>query len=60
MGSSEQVYNRLMTTLQAIAPVSNRKQLANWAWIGVAIFQAESIALSQIAVFLPGSAQKGC
>ena len=57
MSSSEQVYNRLMTTLQAIVPVSNRKQLANWAWIAVAIFQAKSIALSQIAVFLPGSAQ---
>ena len=57
MSSSEQVYNRLMTTLQAIVPVSNRKQLVNWAWIAVAIFQAKSIALSQLAVFLPGSAQ---
>ena len=57
MSSSEQVYTRLMTTLQAIVPVSNRKQLVNWAWIAVAIFQAKSIALSQIAVFLPGSAQ---
>lgn len=56
MSSSEQVYNRLMTTLQALVPVSNRKQLVNWAWIAVAIFQAKSIALSQIAVFLPGSA----
>ena len=57
MSSSEQVYTRLMTTLQAIVPVSNRKQLVNWAWIAVAIFQAKSIALSQIAVFLPGSAK---
>ena len=57
MSSSEQVYNRLMTTLQALVPVSNRKQLVNWAWIAVAIFQAKSIALSQIAVFLPGSAK---
>lgn len=57
MSSSEQVYNRLMITLQAIVPVSNRKQLVNWAWTAVAIFQARSIALSQIAVFLPGSAQ---
>ncbi len=57
MSSSEQVYTRLMTTLQAIVPVSNRKQLANWAWIAVAMFQAKSIALSQIAVFLPGSAK---
>lgn len=56
MSSSEQVYNRLMTTLQAIVPVSNRKQLVNWAWTAVAIFQAKSVALSQIAVFLPGSA----
>ena len=57
MSNSEQVYTRLMTTLQAIVPVSNRKQLVNWAWIAVALFQAKSVALSQIAVFLPGSAQ---
>lgn len=57
MSSSEQVYNRLLGRLQALVPVSNRKQLVNWAWIAVAIFQAKSIALSQIAVFLPGSAQ---
>ena len=57
MSSSEQVSTRLMTTLQVIVPVSNRKQLVNWAWIAVAIFQAKSIALSQLAVFLPGSAK---
>ena len=57
MSSSEQVYNRLMGRLQEIVPVSNRKQLVNWAWIAVAIFQSKSIALSQIAVFLPGSTQ---
>ena len=57
MSSSEQVYTRLMTTLQALVPVSNRKQLVNWAWIAVAICQAKSMALSQIAVFLPGSVQ---
>lgn len=56
MSSSEQVYNRLVAPLQARVPVSNRKQLVNWAWITVAIFQAKSVALSQIAVFLPGSA----
>ena len=56
MSCSEQVYNRLMGRLQALVPVSNRKQLVNWAWIAVAIFQSKSIALSQIAVFLPGSA----
>ena len=42
--------------MQAIVPVSDRKQLVNWAWIAVAIFQAKSVALSQLAVFLPGSA----
>ena len=57
MSSSEQVSTRLMSTLQAIVPVSNRKQLVNWAWLAVAIFQAKSIALSQLAVFLPGSAK---
>ena len=43
MSSSEQVYTRLMSTLQVIVPVSNRKQLVNWAWIEVAIFQAKSL-----------------
>ena len=57
MSSSEQVYTRLMSTLQAIVPVSNRKQWVNWAWLAVAIFQAKSDALSQLAVFLPGSAK---
>lgn len=57
MSSSEQVYNRLMSRLQVLVPVSNRKQLVNWTWIAVAIFQAKSIALSQIAVFLPGCAR---
>ncbi len=57
MSSSEQVYNRLVSRLQALVPVSNRKQLVNWAWIAVAIFQAKSVALSQIAVFLPGCAR---
>ena len=49
MSSSEQVYNRLMTPLQGMVPVSNRKQLVNWAWIAV--------ALSQVAVFPPRSAK---
>ena len=57
MSSSDQVYNRLITTLQAIVPVSNRKPLVNWARIAVAICQAKSLALSQIALFLPGEAK---
>ena len=57
MSSSDQVYNRLITTLQAIVPVSNRKQLVNWARIAVAICQAKSVALSQIALLLPGEAK---
>jgi hypothetical protein len=37
-------------------PVSNLKQLANWLWITVGILQADSIALSKIAIYLPSAA----
>lgn len=56
MSSSSESYNRLFRTVRPLVPVSNIKQLANWLWITVGILQADSIALSQIATYLPGSA----
>lgn len=56
MSSSLELYNRLFVTIEPLVSVSNIKQLANWLWITVGILQANSIALSKIATYLPGSA----
>ncbi len=56
MSSSSELYNRLFHTVRPLVHVSNIKQLANWLWITVGILQADSIALSKIATYLPGSA----
>jgi hypothetical protein len=53
MSSSSELYNRLFRTVRPLVPVSNIKQLANWLWITVGILQANSIALSEIATYLP-------
>jgi hypothetical protein len=55
MSSSSELYNRLFRTVRPLVPVSNIKQLANWLWITVGILQADSIALSKIATYLPGT-----
>lgn len=57
MSSSQELHDRLMDTLCPLVDVSNIKQLTNWAWIVVGILQAKSIALSQIALYIPGEAQ---
>jgi len=54
MSSSQALYDRLIQTIQSLVDVSNIKQLTNWMWIIVGILQAKSIALSQIATFIPG------
>ena len=56
MSSSQELYNRWFVTICPLVCVSNRKQLANWLWVTVGILQANSVALSCIATFLPGSA----
>jgi Transposase DDE domain len=56
MSSSLELYNRLLVTIEPLVSVSNMKQLANWLWITVGILQANSVALSKIATFLPGAA----
>ncbi len=53
MSSCDELYNRLMQTVQPLVRVSNRKQLANWMWIVVGILQANAIGLSCIATHLP-------
>ena len=57
MSSSQELHDRLMETMRPLVDVSNIKQLTNRVWIVVGILQAKSIALSQIALYIPGEAQ---
>lgn len=53
MSNCDELYNRLIQTIQPLVSVSNLKQLANWLWVVVGILQAKTVALSQIATHLP-------
>jgi hypothetical protein len=57
MGSSHELYNRLIGRLNSLVEVSHLKHLTNWTWIVVGILQANSIALSKIANHIPGEAE---
>ena len=57
MSSSQELYNRLIETVYPLVEVSHIKQVTNWMWIVVGILQANSIALSKIATFIPGTAE---
>jgi hypothetical protein len=57
MSSSQELYNRLIGTVYPLVKVSHIKQVTNWMWIVVGILQANSMALSKIATFVPGAAE---
>lgn len=57
MSSSKELYTRLINTLSPQVRVAHIAQLTNWVWIVVGIVQANSIALSHIAIHLPGEAK---
>lgn len=57
MGSSHELYNRLIGKLNALVEVSHLKHLTNWVWIVVGILQANSIALSKIANHIPSATE---
>jgi len=57
MSSSQELYNRLIKTVYPLVKVSHIKQVTNWMWIIVGILQANSMALSKIATFIPGAAE---
>jgi len=50
MNSSQALYNRLITTVGPLVPVSHISHRDNWIWMVVGILQANSLALSQIAL----------
>ena len=53
MNSSQELYNRLITTVGPLVRVSHVSHLDNWIWMVVGILQANSLALSQIALHIP-------
>lgn len=57
MSSSQELYNRLIKTVQPLVTVSHIKQMVNWMWITVGILQANSVALSKIATHIPSEAK---
>lgn len=57
MSNSYELYHRLVHAVHPLVSVSHIHQLANWMWIVVGILQADSIALSKIAMFIPGEAE---
>jgi hypothetical protein len=57
MSSSKELYTRLINTLSPLVSVAHIAHLTNWVWIVVGIVQANSIALSHIAIHLPGAAK---
>lgn len=57
MSNSSELYHRLVHAVHPLVSVSHIQQLANWMWIVVGIVQADSIALSKIATFVPGKAE---
>lgn len=57
MSSSQELYNRLIKTVYPLVEVSHIQQVTNWMWIVVGILQANSMALSKIATFIPGTAE---
>lgn len=56
MSSSQELYNRLIDTMRSLVEILPIGHLNNWMWIVVGILQANSLALSQIALHIPGHA----
>jgi hypothetical protein len=57
MSSSQQLYNRVATKLQALHPTLHLKRLTVWVWIVVGLIQGQSVQLSEIANHIPGDTQ---
>lgn len=56
MSSSQELYNHLIDTIRPLVEISPIGHLNNWMWIVVGILQSNSLALSQIALHIPGHA----
>lgn len=59
MGSSQELYDRLSQKLMAVCgdQTTNIKQIVNLIWLVIGVINAGSVALSQVANSLPGTAE---
>jgi hypothetical protein len=57
MSSSQQLYNRVSTKLQALHPTMHLKRLTVWVWVVVGLIQGQSVQLSEIANHIPSETQ---
>jgi hypothetical protein len=57
MSSSQELYSRIVHTLNGLVSVAHIAQLNNWAWLTVGIIQAQSVALGQVVTHLPWTAK---
>jgi hypothetical protein len=53
MSISEELYTRLEKAIMPFVEVKHKHQLSNWLWIVSGILQSKSVALGQIANYLP-------
>jgi len=53
MSISEELYTRLKQAILPLVEVGHAHHLSNWLWIVGGILQSKSVALGQIAVYLP-------
>lgn len=58
MSSSQEVYTQIAAKLQAVHPTLHWRRLGNWIWVIVALVQAQSVHLSQLALHIPGKAKE--
>jgi hypothetical protein len=54
MGSSQQIYNRIVGKMESIIEYDDARHLKNLLWIVVGIIQQETVNLSKIAQSIPG------
>ena len=57
MSSSQQLYTRISTKLQALHPTLHLKRLTVWVWVVVGLIQGQSVQLSEIANHIPDDTQ---
>jgi hypothetical protein len=57
MSSSQQLYNRVSTKLQALHPTLHLKRLTVWVWVVIGLREGQSVQLSEIANHIPGGTQ---
>ncbi len=57
MGSSQEIYNRIVGKLESLIEYEDVRHLKNLIWIVVGIMQQETVNLSKIALSIPGKTQ---